>query len=550
MKDSVQPYAVVDLFAGPGGLGEGFAECRERDGGVRYRTVLSVENDRHAHQTLLLRAFLRKFGTDYPDEYYRFINSQSPEPNWEELAPDKWREALDETRCLKLGTPEAEDFLKDRLERIRSAWGDRTVLIGGPPCQAYSLVGRARNAGDPNYDPREDDRYRLYSQYIDVLASLRPAVAVMENVKGLLSAEMNGRRIFPDVLAGLRFPRNDTRYRTYALCPRSRNSSLLDRDHDPADFVVRAEEHDVPQARHRVFVVCVRDDIADSLPDTVQPRLESPGGRVTVSDVIDAMPRLRSQLSRSDSPEAWRRVVRQACADITDLANSLATKEARAYRLAASSTLGSLKSETPPTGGATGHTEIPNDCPETLRDWILDERIKRLPNNETRSHMPTDLARYLFAAAFAAACGRSPKTRDFPAGLAAKHRNWSSGSFDDRFRVQVWDSPATTVTSHLAKDGHYFIHPDATQVRSFTVREAARVQTFPDNYFFCGPRTSQYVQVGNAVPPFLARQIADSVWKMLEYGERRTPTVETTHASERYRVREPVPLAAASLAAR
>ncbi len=104
MKDSLRPYAVVDLFAGPGGLGEGFAECRGADGSARFRTVLSVEKDRHAYRTLLLRAFLRKFETGYPDEYYQFINGQSPEPNWEELAPDRWRDAVDETRRLELGT--------------------------------------------------------------------------------------------------------------------------------------------------------------------------------------------------------------------------------------------------------------------------------------------------------------------------------------------------------------------------------------------------------------------------------------------------------------
>jgi DNA (cytosine-5)-methyltransferase 1 len=136
--------------------------------------------------------------------------------------------------------------------------------------------------------------------------------------------------------------------------------------------------------------------------------------------------------------------------------------------------------------------------------------------------MEADLSRYAFAAAFSEITGRSPTASDFPLDLAPAHANWSTGKFADRFRVQCWNGPGTTVTSHISKDGHYFIHPDTLQCRSLTVREAARLQTFPDNYLFEGNRTQQFVQVGNAVPPLLAYKIAAAVHRILGGQKQRS----------------------------
>lgn len=511
---------VLDLFSGPGGLAEGFAAYRSSKGRRRFRIALSVEKDRDAHRTLRLRAFLRAFGRCFPPEYYDFLNGViTEEPDWATLYPKPWAAACDETRRMELGRRSASVFLRQRIAAIREEHGGRTVLLGGPPCQSYSVIGRSRNVGNDNYDPDDDDRQSLYEQYVQVLDQLHPAVAVMENVKGMLSAQKDGKLIFPEVMRHLRRAGDRNGYRLFALASRS-GACSWDDGLMSNDFLVHAEEHGVPQSRHRVFVICVRNDLAATLPDELLPRLEPDDGTVSVKDVIGAMPKLRSRLSRGDDPDAWQSAVRSAC-DLVDANQPLMSRaEEKRFRSGLARARTTANRFAPPWRDAPGKVDLPESCPPELREWIFDEKLERLPNNETRAHMADDLARYLFAAAFAQAFRRSPKSHDFPDALAPNHANWYTGKFDDRYRVQVADHPCTTVTSHIAKDGHYFIHPDPGQCRSLTVREVARLQTFPDNYFFHGSRSKQYVQVGNAVPPYLAYRIARVLWYVLDHHDR------------------------------
>lgn len=513
-----EAWAVVDLFAGPGGLAEGFSAVAGEDGAKPFKVVLSVEMERSAHATLQLRSFLRQFGDNYPDEYYAFLNEDTAEPDWSALYPSEWEAAQREALNLTLGNPEDDAVLDTRLDTLRETHGDRLVVIGGPPCQAYSLVGRARNMGKKDYKAETDPKHRLYEQYVRILGKLRPAAFVMENVKGMLSSALDGRNVFDMILADLRDAAGPDSYRLVALAPGSSGELAL--EPRPAQFVVRAENHGVPQARHRVIIVGIRNgDSPDSgngrgLADILVPHER----RATVADVLDGMPRLRSGLSKeADSPFEWLGVLNEAIAKLKLSASQLdgdrrAKFEAKLSDFRTGDALRLPRISNKPNGFGEG-------CDAKLKTWLADKKLNVLPNNETRGHMASDLARYLFAALYADAFSVSPKASDFPASLAPEHRNWTSGKFADRFRVQVSGQPATTVTSHISKDGHYFIHPDPTQCRSLTVREAARLQTFPDNYFFKGNRTQQFVQVGNAVPPFLAKQIGDGLLKLLKSPE-------------------------------
>lgn len=514
---SAMKFGVVDLFAGPGGLAEGFSAVTDSKGHFPFKIELSVEKEPAAHSTLLLRSFLRQFGRKFPEEYYTFLRQGGVEPDWRKLYPVEWRAANREALQLELGNQESEPVLLARIKEVRQRYGDKTILIGGPPCQAYSLAGRVRNGGIAGYVPEDDPKHTLYENYIKILTQLRPAAFVMENVKGMLSSSLHESRIFGLVLKDLRSAGGG--YQLVALAPRhTSQSDLIAGNIDPRDFIVRAEEFGLPQARHRVIVVGIRRDlIRKSQPLHVGQRMTSSDHRASVEDVLKGMPKLRSGVSHKDSPAVWAQTMRDAAAMVCKAVAVWPASERTLFRERINECAdvpADMSKIWPRT--ASRPAKVGPRCARALSDWLLDPRLGVLPNNETRCHMPSDYARYMFASAYAEMSDVSPKASDFPEMLCPDHLNWNSGDFADRFRVQLWSRPSTTITSHISKDGHYFIHPDPEQCRSLTVREAARLQTFPDNYFFKGTRTQQFVQVGNAVPPFLASQIGDAILSLLQ----------------------------------
>ena len=501
-----QAIAVVDLFAGAGGLGEGFASFEDETGRRPYRVEISVDQDEAACETLRLRRFLGQFGGRFPDEYYAFLNGESEEPDWTSLFPREWEHASREVMCRGLGRPWTMRILSARIEDIRRKYGDNTVLIGGPPCQAYSLVGRGRNSGRGDYDPNTDGRLVLYRQYVKVLEKLKPVAFVMENVKGIISSSRRGRGVFGDVLRRL-----ESAGPGYVLYPLSPTKGCRD-ETDPKRFVVRAEDYGIPQARHRVILVGLRSDIASQhVGDTLRLQRRA---SCTAWSVLDRMPMQRSRLSRGrDSAHAWSEAYRGAAQQVISWARSMPNGFGPRIAGVIEECLSGMNGE--PPVWRKRKIGVGTECSPDLQGWILDPRLVCVQNNEARSHMPSDIGRYLFVSAWGEAAGCSPTASHFPGFLAPRHGSWVKNHFTDRFRVQIRKAPSSTVTSHISKDGHYYIHPDPAQCRSLTVREAARLQTFPDNYFFKGNRTQQYVQVGNAVPPFLACQVADRIWRGL-----------------------------------
>jgi DNA (cytosine-5)-methyltransferase 1 len=272
----------------------------------------------------------------------------------------------------------------------------------------------------------------------------------------------------------------------------------------PSDFIVRAEEFGVPQRRHRVIIVGIRSAIANRAADA---QIAVSGMARTVSDAIGTMPALRSGISRGrDDVSAWQHEIVRAAKELSSICMG---EDGESLRDAFLSIAQRLEDVAPNARAASRLSEGYGTSNDELMRWIERPELRVIAQHETRGHMASDLWRYLFAAVFGQVHGYSPKAADFPLAKSPDHRNRHSGVFNHRFRVQLSREASTTVTSHISKDGHYFIHPDPMQCRSLTVREAARLQTHPDDYLFLGNRTQQYVQVGNAVPPFLARMIAD-----------------------------------------
>ncbi len=410
----------IDIFAGGGGLSEGF--CR-----AGFDIINHIEKDKNAVETLRTRIifFLLK-ERGLLKEYYVYLFGQISR---EALVARYNLENLinNNVICEEI----SDTSIKDIIQRIRLNMKMRyikkiDVLLGGPPCQAYSLVGRAR---DP-YKMEYDRRNYLYRYYIEFLKEFNPEIFVFENVPGLISAGKG--KLFEDIKRHM----NDAGYEI--------NYRIL----NSADFMVL-------QNRKRVILVGWKKG-----KNFEYPVFERMKNSYRVKNILDDMPRLKA----GEGNESCQK-----------------------HRV--------------------------NEINDYLRKTKIRTHYDRVINHVARPHRKVDLEIYKHAINKYLK-GERIKYIDLPDKLQfQKNRN----SFLDRFKVIDQNASAShTIVSHIAKDGHYYIHPDINQLRSFTVREVARLQSFPDNYKFEGSRTAQFIQVGNAVPPLMAEEIARKIKEILQ----------------------------------
>ena len=438
-------FYAVDLFAGCGGLSEGFTQAG-------FTVAAEIEMDKWACETLKTRHFFHELRKAHKlNLYASYIRGKLSRDEVLASQPDIKETLSKRVIRATLGKDDMEAVLQKIEASLAYHGASRVnVLLGGPPCQPYSSIGRSR---DPDR-MENDQRHYLYRHYLTIMKRLKPDFFVYENVPGLFSAKAEGERIFGKLLEDF-----------YSLDPQYEITPPLHMVRErPGSYILNSADFGVPQQRKRLILIGYRKDL-----EQYNPRIEKIFGRL--------------QQIASENRKSGRITVRDA---ISDLPSIKAGEGNDQYY---------------------GRYEVEKELsPYQNR---MRRRSPGILNHRARTHMDSDLERYKFFIEYHRNGRKAAMLTDLieqRPDLKPEHKNIKD--FEDRFRVQWWDSPSSTIMAHISKDGHYYIHPDIKQCRSFTVREAARCQSFPDNYKFEGPRTEQFKQVGNAVPPGLAYQVA------------------------------------------
>ena len=400
-------FTFIDLFAGCGGLSEGFY----REG---FHALAHVEWNHWACETLRTR--MKHYG-------YKDIDK---------------------------AVIEADITSDDIIEKISQATQNEVpdIIIGGPPCQAYSTAGRVRDGKKM----ANDSRNFLFESYVKILEHFKPKFFVFENVTGILSAQAKGKKIFPEVIKALG--------KKYCVLD---NPEIL--THNTADY-------GVPQIRKRVIIMGIRKDISNC-------------------NILNLYKDIVKTHYNPETPEIERKNrkrfvdVRQALAD--------------------------LPAVHPGEDASAEKFDYP--CNNEFLKRIGKKGIHPLYDHICRKHNKTDIERFRVMIENHWSFGEMRRERP---DLEHEHAR----VFDNSYVVQWWDLPSKTILAHIHKDGFQFIHPDINQLRTFTVREAARIQSFPDDFIFEGSRGEKFKQIGNAVPVLFAEALAKAIKKNLNRLEK------------------------------
>ena len=404
----------IDLFAGAGGLSEGFLQNR-------FSPLAHVEMNSDACFTLKTRISYHYLKKQNKLIYYnKYLRGQITREKLYGLIP---KELLNSVINEKM----AEDTMSAIFDKVDALVGEKKVdvIIGGPPCQAYSLVGRAVKEDKM----QGDERNYLYRLYCRFLKRYQPKMFVFENVPGLLTANKGQH------FANLKKYLAHVGYKIECKELNAKNFGVL-------------------QNRRRIIIIGWKTEFDGKYG---YPQFEEIKHTYKVEDLLNDLPAIQAG----------------------DECNEYKGKPSK-----------------------------------YLTQFSIRAKNDVLTYHVARPHIQRDKEIYKRVIDAWNDCHKRLKYVDLPSDLRT-HKNVTS--FLDRFKIVEWDTQTChTMMAHISKDGHYFIHPDKTQARSITVREAARIQSFPDNYYFEGSRTAAFTQIGNAVPPLMAKAIAEKIKEQLE----------------------------------
>ena len=413
-------FNFIDLFAGAGGLSEGFIRAG-------FTPIAHIEMNKYACDTLRSRMayhYLKQHNR--LEEYIKYLKEKQEG----EIGQKLWEKVPDEVIDSVINKEISDETLADIFIKVDKLKGNKQVdfIIGGPPCQAYSIVGRARDPKNMKKDPRNF----LYKYYLQFLKRYEPKMFVFENVPGILSAQ-NGIHL-ENILKGI----------------------------DKAGYKIelkklKASDYGVLQNRERVIIVGWRKELNLKYPELEKE--ENP---------YKILPDLFSDLPERQQGEG----------SLTDIVQYVA-----------------------PATGYLQQSKVRNSLDFTTQ-------------HIARPHNLIDLEIYKRAIKLWLEKKARLNYADLPPELQ-KHNN--KQAFLNRFQVVNHEGCCHTVVAHIAMDGHYYIYPSLKQIRSITVREAAPIQSFPDDYYFEGSRTAAFKQIGNAVPVILAEKIANKIKEQFTY---------------------------------
>ncbi len=435
---------VLDLFAGGGGLSLGFDLVKDNEGDSVYEIVLAVDNDKYACQTLR-RYFKKEYGREDI-----VLEADLTDPDTHKKIIERCKEGID-------------------------------IIIGGPPCQSFSLIGP--RSGNTTDDKKKYERMDcLYKQYLKLVRQLSPSFIIFENVKGILSKKDKHGNKYIDIIT------SDFRGLGYSF--ESENEKIK-----TGYVVLNAADYGVPQERERVFLIGNNLGIKNPYPEKTHGEEQ----RITLLKAIGDLPKLKPKITH------------------TGIKNK---KEKAKINLLNERRYNGGDSVDYHHGLFKEHYDSLDERGKAFLDFIKPNGILILKHHVARGQKRDDILLFKSMRQGMTAEGIF-ESRAKNIIRLRKLIKYDMSSFKDKYKKQSWKKTCSTIFAHLEKDGNRFIHPDSSQARTITVREAARIQSFPDWYpseegFTC-PYNKIFRQIGNAVPPLLAYNIAKNLLKV--FGE-------------------------------